>query len=206
MYINPERSQVVDFIPYLRVGDQLLVAKGNPLHLTGLADLCGHRLAAAVGTVYEKAGASSLPPIARRSGKPRADDHQPDLDRGQRAGAEGRTRRCARRVDADRRGDDQGVARRVRDRRATRSTTTRCSASASARTSRRSRTAVDTAFKAIVADGAYADADQEIRAARRAARCSNRKSRGDREPPMSIFSLAYDAGLSVQPQFSRTPR
>jgi len=25
MYINPERSQVVDFIPYLRIGDQMLV-------------------------------------------------------------------------------------------------------------------------------------------------------------------------------------
>ena len=46
MYINPERSQVVDFIPYMRVGDQLLVAKGNPLHLTAPADLCDHRLAA----------------------------------------------------------------------------------------------------------------------------------------------------------------
>jgi polar amino acid transport system substrate-binding protein len=54
MYINPERSQVVDFIPYLRVGDQLLVPKGNPLHLTALPQLCGRRLAAAVGTVYEK--------------------------------------------------------------------------------------------------------------------------------------------------------
>lgn len=54
MYINPERSQVVDFIPYLRIGDQMLVAKGNPLHLKALADMCGHRIAAAVGTVYEK--------------------------------------------------------------------------------------------------------------------------------------------------------
>src|SRR5580658_8039761 len=35
MYINPERSQVVDFIPYLRVGNLLLVAKGNPQHITG---------------------------------------------------------------------------------------------------------------------------------------------------------------------------
>jgi polar amino acid transport system substrate-binding protein len=54
MYINPERSQVVDFIPYLRIGDQMLVAKGNPLHLKAMTDMCGHRIAAAVGTVYEK--------------------------------------------------------------------------------------------------------------------------------------------------------
>jgi polar amino acid transport system substrate-binding protein len=54
MYINPERSQVVDFIPYLRVGNQLLVAKGNPLHISGQDDLCGHRIVVPVGTVYEK--------------------------------------------------------------------------------------------------------------------------------------------------------
>jgi polar amino acid transport system substrate-binding protein len=54
MYINPERSQVVDFIPYLRVGNQLLVVKGNPEHITTVDDLCGHRIVVPVGTVYEK--------------------------------------------------------------------------------------------------------------------------------------------------------
>jgi polar amino acid transport system substrate-binding protein len=54
MYINPERSQVVDFIPYLRIGNQLLVAKGNPTHITTVDDLCGHRIVVPVGTVYEK--------------------------------------------------------------------------------------------------------------------------------------------------------
>jgi polar amino acid transport system substrate-binding protein len=54
MYINPERSQVVDFIPYLRVGNQLLVAKGNPTHISGPDDLCGRRIVVPVGTVYEK--------------------------------------------------------------------------------------------------------------------------------------------------------
>jgi polar amino acid transport system substrate-binding protein len=54
MYINPERSQVIDFIPYLRVGNQLLVAKGNPKHIGGLDDLCGNRIVVPVGTVYEK--------------------------------------------------------------------------------------------------------------------------------------------------------
>ena len=68
MYINPERSQVVDFIPYLRIGDQLLVAKGNPLHLKALAELCGHRLAAAVGTVYEKQ-AQALAADCQKDGK-----------------------------------------------------------------------------------------------------------------------------------------
>jgi len=68
MYINPERSQVVDFIPYLRIGDQMLVAKGNPLHLKALAEMCGHRLAAAVGTVYEKQ-AEALAAECEKSGK-----------------------------------------------------------------------------------------------------------------------------------------
>jgi polar amino acid transport system substrate-binding protein len=68
MYINPERSQVVDFIPYLRVGNQMLVAKGNPLHLSAPADLCGHTIAAPVGTVYEKA-AQALAADCQAKGK-----------------------------------------------------------------------------------------------------------------------------------------
>ena len=54
MYINPERSQVIDFIPYLRVGNQLLVAKGNPTHIASIDDICGRRIVVPVGTVYEK--------------------------------------------------------------------------------------------------------------------------------------------------------
>ena len=69
MYINPERSQVVDFIPYLKVGNQMLVQKGNPQHLTGTQQLCGHRLAAPVGTVYEKA-AQQLAADCQKDGKP----------------------------------------------------------------------------------------------------------------------------------------
>ena len=69
MYINPERSQVVDFIPYLKVGNQLLVAKGNPLHIKEKMDLCGRRVAAPVGTVYEKA-AQQLMADCQTAGKP----------------------------------------------------------------------------------------------------------------------------------------
>jgi polar amino acid transport system substrate-binding protein len=69
MYINPERSQVVDFVPYLQVGNQLLVAKGNPLHLTAVADMCGHRIAAPVGTVYEKS-AQKAAADCQSAGKP----------------------------------------------------------------------------------------------------------------------------------------
>jgi polar amino acid transport system substrate-binding protein len=47
-------AAIVDFIPYLRVGNQLLVAKGNPQHITGQDDLCGHQIVVPVGTIYEK--------------------------------------------------------------------------------------------------------------------------------------------------------
>lgn len=69
MYINPERSQVVDFVPYLKVGNQMLVPKGNPLHLEVPAELCGHTIAAPVGTVYEKA-AQQLAADCQSGGKP----------------------------------------------------------------------------------------------------------------------------------------
>lgn len=69
MYINPERSQVLDFVPYLKVGDQILVAKGNPLHIKEKMDLCGHRIAAPVGTVYEKA-AQGVMADCQAAGKP----------------------------------------------------------------------------------------------------------------------------------------
>ena len=72
MYINPERSQVVDFIPYLHVGNLLLVAKGNPQHITGQDDLCGHRIVVPVGTIYEKE-AQAHAAECQTAGKPALD-------------------------------------------------------------------------------------------------------------------------------------
>ena len=69
MYINPERSQVVDFIPYLRVGNQLLVVKGNPTHIAGPDDLCGRRIVVPVGTIYEKE-AQAHAADCQKDGKP----------------------------------------------------------------------------------------------------------------------------------------
>jgi polar amino acid transport system substrate-binding protein len=69
MYITPERSGVIDLVPYLRVGNQVLVIKGNPLHLTGLDDMCGHRMSAPVGTVYEKS-AQAQAAKCKAAGKP----------------------------------------------------------------------------------------------------------------------------------------
>jgi polar amino acid transport system substrate-binding protein len=69
MYINEERKQVVDFIAYLRVGNQLLVAKGNPTHVTSIDDLCGRRMVVPVGTIYEKE-AQAKAAECQSSGKP----------------------------------------------------------------------------------------------------------------------------------------
>lgn len=53
MYINPQRTQVIDMIPYAYVGNQIVVHAGNPKHIDGKAGLCGLNVAAPVGTVFE---------------------------------------------------------------------------------------------------------------------------------------------------------
>jgi polar amino acid transport system substrate-binding protein len=69
MYVTDERKQVVDAIAYLRVGNQLLVAKGNPTHVTSVDDLCGRRIVVPVGTMYEKE-AQAKAAECQSSGKP----------------------------------------------------------------------------------------------------------------------------------------
>ncbi len=53
MYIKPERAKVVDFIPYMRVGNQLVVAAGNPKKVNSQADLCGLKIAVTLGGFQE---------------------------------------------------------------------------------------------------------------------------------------------------------
>ncbi len=72
MYITPAREQVLDFIPYLKIGDQMVVPKGNPGHLVGRDDLCGHHIAVAVNTLYEKT-AHTLSDACVKAGKPPID-------------------------------------------------------------------------------------------------------------------------------------
>ena len=53
MYINPARSEQVDFVPYMRIGQQLVVRKGNPAGITGRDGLCGHSIAVTLGGIEE---------------------------------------------------------------------------------------------------------------------------------------------------------
>ncbi len=53
MYINPQRQEVADFVPYLLVGNQIVVRAGNPKKIDGEATLCGLTVAAPIATVFE---------------------------------------------------------------------------------------------------------------------------------------------------------
>jgi polar amino acid transport system substrate-binding protein len=69
MYINPQRLEVADFVPYLLVGNQIVVRAGNPKKIDGPVSLCGRQVAAPVGTVFEVA-AKSVSAQCTASGKP----------------------------------------------------------------------------------------------------------------------------------------
>ena len=72
MYVTPARAEVVDFIAYLKIDDQMVVPKSNPGHLTGRDDLCGHHIVVAVNTQYEKT-AHALSDACTAQGKPAID-------------------------------------------------------------------------------------------------------------------------------------
>ncbi len=69
MYENAERRQVADFVPYVKVGNQIVVKNGNPLKFDGRLALCGHRVAAPTGTVFEVA-AKKIDSECTAGGKP----------------------------------------------------------------------------------------------------------------------------------------
>ena len=49
-----ERQKEIDFVDYYNAGGVLLVPKGNPGGLTGIADLCGKKIAVQRGTTAEE--------------------------------------------------------------------------------------------------------------------------------------------------------
>ena len=50
LFDKPKRRAVVDFVDYMNSSEAILVAAGNPKHITGIGDLCGHKVAAETGT------------------------------------------------------------------------------------------------------------------------------------------------------------
>ena len=51
--VTSERQKKVDFVPYLNVGESLLVPKGNPHHIKSTDDLCGLAVGVQDGTVEQ---------------------------------------------------------------------------------------------------------------------------------------------------------
>jgi len=54
MYIRPEREEQVDFIPYLTVGNEIVVQAKNPKGIKSREDMCGVMIAVTLGGFQEK--------------------------------------------------------------------------------------------------------------------------------------------------------
>jgi polar amino acid transport system substrate-binding protein len=72
LYVTTERLQVADFIPYVTVGNQIVVQKGNPHHLSDRASLCGFKVAVPVNTAFE-AATKQASADCKANGKPEID-------------------------------------------------------------------------------------------------------------------------------------
>lgn len=54
MYINPKRAEQVDFVPYMTIGELVIVKTGNPSGITGRDDtLCGKTISTTLGAIEE---------------------------------------------------------------------------------------------------------------------------------------------------------
>jgi polar amino acid transport system substrate-binding protein len=55
LYIKPEREEIVDFVPYMRSGQAVVVSQDNPKDVTGYNDsLCGTKVGFQVSTTAEE--------------------------------------------------------------------------------------------------------------------------------------------------------
>lgn len=72
LFDKPARRAVVNFVDYMNSSEAVLVRKGNPHHITGIASLCGLHVAAETGTTVtdylaqqsKSCTAHGKPPIA----------------------------------------------------------------------------------------------------------------------------------------------
>jgi polar amino acid transport system substrate-binding protein len=54
MYINDKRKEQVDFVPYMTIGELIIVKQGNPAGITGRDDtLCGKTISVTLGAIEE---------------------------------------------------------------------------------------------------------------------------------------------------------
>ncbi|MEF2072885.1 ABC transporter substrate-binding protein [Consotaella aegiceratis] len=54
MYINEKRAEQVDFVPYMKIGNRVVVRAGNPEGITGRDEsLCGKTVAVTLGGIQE---------------------------------------------------------------------------------------------------------------------------------------------------------
>lgn len=54
MYMNPERATQVDFVPYMKIGNMVVVNAGNAAKITGRNEtLCGKTIAVTLGGIQE---------------------------------------------------------------------------------------------------------------------------------------------------------
>lgn len=72
LYVTTEREKVAAFIPYVVVGNQIVVQKGNPKHVNGPSTLCGLKVGVPVSTAFE-AAAKKASAECKASGKPQSD-------------------------------------------------------------------------------------------------------------------------------------
>src|SRR5262245_26628682 len=69
MYIRPEREEQVDFIPYLTVGNQIVVQAKNPKGIKSREDMCGVKIAVTLGASRRNSRAR-MTRTARRPASP----------------------------------------------------------------------------------------------------------------------------------------
>ena len=69
LYITAERQQVAEFVPYVIVGNQIVVQKGNPKKITGRDGLCGLKVAVPTATAFE-ASTKVVSAECKAAGKP----------------------------------------------------------------------------------------------------------------------------------------
>jgi polar amino acid transport system substrate-binding protein len=70
MYINEKRLEQATLIPYLRVGQEIVVRKGNPTGIKSRADVCGTRIGVSTGTIQETNAKADVARCAAEGKKP----------------------------------------------------------------------------------------------------------------------------------------